>query len=317
MGLLRVAVATKFVLNVKFLAIRLVGVVIHVVPFRAALLNGLGIVIGLCIMFLRIGQWRAIKRFAQYTGSPLPALLYIAKYFLQQGKDGVWGYVFCEAPSVLDQYVTTRNVEAVKHALAGGKGAIVLGAHYGPVLYAYMLNRMYSNVKVLYAKEFVMQLHNAGTLVLKPLRSKKVVLLNDPDGVLVSQKDEKQLVDHVKKGGMVGTHVDFPGPAGKVGTTPFFGISIRPHVFPFRLALKYDVPVFSAFSRKLSEGHIEWTLSLAENTPHLKRVSGYIFPVFRHRLRSTLLCGVRFLISLSGHTTRKVNLQILLNSRIQ
>jgi predicted LPLAT superfamily acyltransferase len=254
MGPLKTAVPATLVLNVKFLAIRLVGVVIHVIPFRAAFLNGLGSVIGLFIMFLRIGQWRAIKRFAQHTGSALPALLYITKYFIQQGKDGAWGYVLCEAPSVLDQYVTTRNVEAVKHALAGGKGVIVLGAHYGPALYAYMLNRIYSDVKVLYSKEFVMQLHDAWDLVLKPLRSKKVVLLNGPEVVLVSQKDEKRLVEHIKKGGMVGTHVDFPGPAGKVGTTPFLGISICPHAFPFQVALKYDVPVFFCFFRKAEHG---------------------------------------------------------------
>ena len=195
MNLLTVKGIARLALNVKFLAIRLIGISVRVVPFKAFLLNSLGIVIGLFFMFLKIGQWRAIKRFARHTGSPLPALLYIVKYFVQQGKDGVWGYVFCEAPSVLDQYVTTQNVEAVKDALAGGKGAIVLGAHYGPVLYTYMLDRMHFNVKTLLAKEFVMHLHNAGTLVLKPLRSKKIMFLNDSGVVLVSRKDEKHLVE--------------------------------------------------------------------------------------------------------------------------
>ncbi len=244
MNLLRVIGATRLALNVKFLAIRLIGISVRVLPFKAFLLNSLGIVIGLLLAFLKIGQWSAIRRFARHSGSSLPALLYILKYFVQQGKDAVWGYVYCEAPFVLDQYVTTQDVEAVKYAIARGKGAIVLGAHYGPVLYTYMLNRMHFNVKALLAQAFVTQLHNAGTLVLNTIRSKKVIFFNDPGIVLVSKEDEKHFVEHVRKGGVVVTNIDFPGPMGKGETVPLFGLSIRPHAFPFRLALKYDIPVF-------------------------------------------------------------------------
>lgn len=107
-----------------------------------------------------------------------------------------------------------------------------------------MMNRMHFNMKALLAKEFVTQLHRAGTLVLKPLRSEKVNFLNSPGVVLVSLKDEKHLVEHVKNGGMVVTNIDFPGPARKGEPTPFFGLSICPHVFLFRLAIKYDIPIF-------------------------------------------------------------------------
>ncbi|MFA6056046.1 MAG: hypothetical protein WC769_11810 [Thermodesulfovibrionales bacterium] len=214
----------------------------------------MGIAIGLFFMFLRIGQWGAITRFARHIGSPLPALLYLVKYFTQQGKDGVWGYVFCEAPSVLDQYVTTWNAEALRNALAGGKGAIVLGAHYGPALNSYMLYRMHFNLKILFAKEYVMHLYNAGTLVLKPFRSKKVMFLNDSGVVLVSRKQEKHLVSHVKKGGLIALTLDFPGPTRKDATVSLFGLSICPHVFPFRLALKYEIPVFFYLFNNMKHG---------------------------------------------------------------
>jgi hypothetical protein len=244
MNLLTSTGALRLALNLKFLVIRLIGISVGIVPFKALLLNSLGVVTGFLLMFLKIGQWGAIKSFARHTGSPLPALLYIAKYFVQQGKDGIWGYVFCEAPSSLDQYVTMQNAEAMKQALAEGKGAIVLGAHCGPGLCTYMLNRMHFNVKVLLAGGFLMQLRNYGTMVLKPLRSKKVILLNDPGLVLVSRKDERRLVEHIRNGGMVVTDIDFPGGAGKDETTPLLGLSIHRHTFMFRLALKYDIPIF-------------------------------------------------------------------------
>ena len=254
MSLLTVTSATRIALNVKFLVIRLIGISIRAVPFKAFLLSILGTVIGLFFMLLRISQWRAIKRFARHTGSPLPSLLYIVKYFVQQGKDGVWGYVFCEAPSVLDQYVTTHNVEALNHAHTKGKGIILLGAHYGPTLYLYMLYRMHFNVKALLDKGFVMHLHNVDTLVVKPFRSKKVMFLNDSGVVIVSHEQEKHLVDHVKKGGLVVMHIDLPAPGKKNETTPFFGLAICPHVFPFRLALKYDIPVFFCLFNNIKGG---------------------------------------------------------------
>ena len=254
MTFLAITGVPRLALNLKFLAIRLIGISIGVVPFKAFLLNSFGSIVGLFFMFLRIGQWRAIKRFARHIGSPLPALLYIAKYFVQQGKDGVWGYVFCEAPSVLDQYVTMQNVEVMKQALARGKGVIVLGAHYGPTLSTYMLDRMHFNVKTLVARRFVAQLHDFGTLVLKPLRSKKVVFLNESGVVLMSRQEEKYLFDHVKKGGMVKMDIDYPGPARDASKAPFLGISISAHLFPFRLALKYDIPIFFCFFNKNKYG---------------------------------------------------------------
>jgi lauroyl/myristoyl acyltransferase len=244
MNLLTITGALRLALNVRFLIIRLIGISVGVVPFKTLFLNSFGVVTGVMLMFLKIGQWGEIKRFARHSGSPLPALPYIVKYFVQQGKDGVWGYVFCEAPSSLDRYVTMQNIEALKQALAGERGAIVLGAHYGPGVCAYMMKRMQFNVKVLIAGEFLTQLRNYGTMVLKPLRSKHVILLTDPGLVLVSRKDEKRLVEHIRKGGMVLTDIDFPGGAGKAETTPFFGLSIYRQTFMFRLALKYDIPIF-------------------------------------------------------------------------
>jgi lauroyl/myristoyl acyltransferase len=138
----------------------------------------------------------------------------------------------------------------MKEALARGKGAIVLGAHYGPVLCTYMLDRLHFDVKTLVDKRLVTHLHNAGTLVLKPLRSKKIQFLNESGVVLVSREEEKYLFDHVKKGGMVKMDIDYPGPPRNAGTAPFLGISITPHLFPFRLALKYDIPVFFCFFNK-------------------------------------------------------------------
>lgn len=243
-SLLPAKLAARVALNAKSLAIRFVGISIRIVPFRAAVLNGLAVVAGLLLMFLRIGQWSAIAGFARRTGSPLPAPLYLLKYFIQQGRDGVWGHVFCEAPSALNRYVTVHNGEAIEHAIARGKGAVLLGAHYGPALYAYVLNRVHFDVKSLLSKRHSTYLREANTLALKPLRSKKITFLNDPGRTAESKKGERLLVDQIRKGGIILTHIDFPGPKRNRETLPLFGLSIRPHTFPFRLALRYAVPVF-------------------------------------------------------------------------
>lgn len=254
MNLLIATSAELIALNVKFFFIRLTGILIRVMPFKAFFMNILGTGIGLFFMLIKISQWRAIKRFARHTKSPLSSLMYIMNYFIQQGKDGVWGYVFCEAPSVLDPYIITHNAEAINHAHARGKGVIFLGAHYGPALYSYMLYRMHFDVKTLLANEFVTYLHHVDTLVLKPFRSKKVMFLNDLGIVLVSHEQERHFVGHLKKGGMVLTHIDLPAPEGKGETIPFFDLAICPRVFPFRLALKYDIPVFFCLFNNIKRG---------------------------------------------------------------
>ena len=296
--------AMRLALNMKFLAIRLLGILVRMVPFKAFFLNSSGIIIGLLFMFLRIGQWRAIKRFARHTGSPLLSLLYIMKYFIQQGKDGVWGYVFCEAPSVLDRYVTMQNIEPVEDAIAGGKGVIVLAAHYGPAFYAYSLSRMHFDVKVLLSKYFVRHLHNAGTLVLKPLRSEKVTFLNNSGVVLVAQKDEKYLVKHVRKGGWLRRRSISPARQKRLKQFLFSNVLFVLIYSCSGLPLNMTSPFFSAFSVTSGTGDTGWILSPAANTPPLKRVSGDTSPVSSHRLRSTLLCGIRFLVSLTGHKYR-------------
>lgn len=254
MSLLGIKVITQIALNIQSLVIRLTGIFIRIVPFKAFSLNSLGIVSGLFLMILRIGHWGKIIRFARHIGNRQPALIFLMKYFAQHGKDGVWGYVYCEAPSVLDQYVATGNAEALGNALMGGKGAIVIGAHYGPTLYTYLFYRMHFNVKALLAREYIMTLRDAGTLVLKPFRSKKLMFMNDSGIVLTSHEQERHFVSHVRKGGLIATHLDFPGPESRETAVRFFGLSIYPHVFLFRLALKYNIPVFFCLFKNIKHG---------------------------------------------------------------
>jgi lauroyl/myristoyl acyltransferase len=254
MRLLKAKAITHVALIMKSLAIRLTGLFIRIMPFEAFFLNSLGLVLGLSLMVLRIGHWGEIIRFARHIENHQPDHIFLMKYFAQQGKDGVWGYAYCEAPAVLEQYVTTGNAEALRNALSAGKGAIVIGAHYGPTLYTYLFYRMHFNVKALLAKEYVMSLQNAGTLVPRPFRNKKIMFMNDSGVVLISREEEKHFVSHVRKGGLVVTHLDFPGPTSKEKAIRFFGLSICPHVFPFRLALKYNIPVFFCLFRNMRHG---------------------------------------------------------------
>ena len=57
MSLLKVKVITQIALNIQSLAIRLTGIFIRIVPFKAFFLNGLGILSGMFLMILRIGHW--------------------------------------------------------------------------------------------------------------------------------------------------------------------------------------------------------------------------------------------------------------------
>ncbi|HMK48461.1 MAG TPA: hypothetical protein VK435_00275, partial [Thermodesulfovibrionales bacterium] len=149
--------------------------------------------------------------------------------------------------------IDTKSVESVRHVLSSGKGAIVIGAHYGPLLQTYLLNRRHLPVKAFMARQFASELNSIDRLVLKPLRSGMVAFLTDPGVILVSQGDERRIIEHIKEGGVAVMYIDYPGPPGAGKTATFLGLPMHPHTTLFRLAIKYDIPVFFSFFNDVSD----------------------------------------------------------------
>lgn len=218
------------------------------------MIDTLGVLAGLTFMCLKINQWKAIAGFARQTNSNLPVLLYILKYFVQKKTDLIWELGLYEAPSVLEKYFMVENREMLEQAARKGKGAVIVGAHYGPRLYRLMLQKININVRTLVSHGTFRNPKDTSNLGIRFLISKKALFLRNSQHTLASNRSEKEFVRHLRQGGVVGIFIDVPRQHQGGVVTEYFGFPMRFNYFPFKLALRYNAPVFFCFFDKVKDG---------------------------------------------------------------
>ena len=241
----------RLVVNLKLLAVKAYGSVICRMPCKRLLNGAAGIVMGVLSMFLHTGQWKAIAQFARSIGSRHGRLLFIVNYFIQKEKDLAWELSGYEAPLDPAAYTTITGKEPLEQAVVAGRGAILLGAHYGPSLYLHTLHALTVNVKVLVDPWRLEYWDHFEDLGAARLRRKMFFFLKSVS--LAAGKQEKALISHLRAGGAVFMDIDNPGPRTEDRTVPFLGADIPPHYFPFELSMKYQAPVFFCLFEKDSQ----------------------------------------------------------------
>ena len=245
-----------FVFNSIFFCAGIAIFFVRIVPWKICVINVFGTISGIIMMFTKIRQWRCVMKFAKNIGNPLPGFLYVLRHFVQTGIDYVWGYLYYESIPELKQYFETENKKIIDAAYSDGTGVIVLSAHYGPMVTTYMLNNMYGNIKRPVTSDNFERWRKMSKYTIKPLRSRIHEFLSNSKSSIVSGKSEKEMVMHVKKGGILFMYIDGLGPVqGK--DVDFFGLPLKPNFFPFKLSLRYNVPVvFCSLEKKINGGYL-------------------------------------------------------------
>ncbi len=238
----------RLVVNFKLFIFKVYGAVICRVPCRGPLIEVVGIVMGSISMFLHTGQWKMIGQFSHRVGRNQRRWLFIVKYFIQKGKDLAWEVSGYEGPLDPAEYASIEGKELLDESLRAGRGAILLGAHYGPSLYLHTLHCGSIDAKVLVAPGRVEYWDRFATLGAKWLQRRMFAFLGSKS--LVAGREEKALVSHLRAGGAAFMDIDNPGPRAEGRTVRFLGIDISPHYFPFELALRYRSPVFFCLFEK-------------------------------------------------------------------
>ncbi|HHT9119496.1 MAG TPA: lysophospholipid acyltransferase family protein [Candidatus Hypogeohydataceae bacterium YC41] len=238
--------------NLELLCIKTVGLLVRIAPYKVSLIETLGLFTGFVFLCLKFNRWREITKFARHTGSTLPVPLYLGCYWVQRGRDRVWEEAYHEATFSLKQYITTENEEMIEKAVGEGKGAILLGAHIGPKLCSTILHEMNIDVKTLVGHSGFERQQNILKLGIEFLLSKDILFFKDTQRALLTRDSEKELVRHLRKGGVISMFIDFHARQGVIAE--FFGLPFRFSVFPFKLALRHNSPVFFYFLDKAQNG---------------------------------------------------------------
>ncbi|MCK4267467.1 MAG: hypothetical protein KAX16_01440 [Actinomycetia bacterium] len=230
------------------------GAAIKHAPFRRAIIDLFGYLQAWRSFKIKRHHLGTIETLRRGTGSALPASLFALKYFIQRGKDNAWAVAFSEAFGSLEKYLIIENKEQLVQAVSLNKGALLLGAHYGPPIYTNILERLGFDLRTLVSEENYRALKNprrTGALS----SAKSVSFLRDTHRLSIAGKSEKGLIRHLKGGGVVNVLLD----SGTIQKTAgvavdFLGKSTRFSYFPFKVSIKYDVPVFFCFFAPAAKG---------------------------------------------------------------
>ncbi|MEE9613598.1 MAG: hypothetical protein V3W31_01420, partial [Thermodesulfobacteriota bacterium] len=240
--------------NLKYLGIRLAALGIKAAPSKLSAIRLMGLISGLLALVCNIKRWSGVSAFASHTGSAAPRWRYILRYFVQTATDRVWGLALYEASPELAEGIRIEGREPLERAVSEGKGAVVVGAHYGPMLYVFMLNTLGLDVKQLIGKRFFKKAADISRLVPGRLLSKKFLAMADTERSLMAKGGERGIVEHIKGGGVAFMDIDTPAQSRKAARAEFFGMPMRFSRFPFRLALAYDAPLFFTLFEKTEDG---------------------------------------------------------------
>jgi lauroyl/myristoyl acyltransferase len=136
--------------------------------------------------------------------------------------------------------------------LSAGKGVIIIGFHCLVRIYGLIFYENQIQLKIL-AKNPVYYNHMLISC-LQTKQTKRDRYINDNYCFVEANYSERALVRHVINGGAVLIYIDFPLEKGKSYEMNFLGYPIKFSAFPFKMALRYNIPLFFSFVSERKDG---------------------------------------------------------------
>ena len=246
-------------LNLRLAAVRLSVIFINLSPSKTLAIKLLIFALAIVTMLRGVSYWRKIIRFSRLIKRS-SHLLSVPAFYLAQAENIVWVILLNETDWAIKKHVTFENQDALRSAVDSGRGAIILGAHYGPRIFARLLKEKNIDTKVLVSARTDRNLKKSSRFGFPFLKTLMLDFVSENSRLFQSGKSEKKLVRYVKNGGAVFMMIDFPAYSIGGRTVDFLGAPFRFNTFAFKLAKNHDLPVF--FSFLVREGSDKLRLSI-------------------------------------------------------
>lgn len=242
--------------NLKFLYVRALAVLIRFPRRIDPLIETVGLCLGIGAMALKIRQWKGITAFARENGIDTRGIRFIARQFIQLKRDTVWTELFYEAHARVRPRFGIDNLPLIQETARGGKGGIFLAAHCGPLVYRPLLNELGLGVRQVIGAGTKQILEDQDRLGIPFLKSGRIpAFVRSKDNFLAGQS-EKVVLRAVRNGAWMLMFLDFPRREPGGCDAEFFGRPFVFHDFPFKVAIRYHLPVlFGCFRRDPGSGY--------------------------------------------------------------
>jgi hypothetical protein len=200
----------------------------------------------------RIGQWRSINTCRRLTGQKAHPLIFLVRYFFQRAKMLLWSFALPEAFPIFRRYSDFEDIENLRETL-GDRGCIFLSLHHGPHLFLWALavhdHRVNALVDDLIISDAKVYRHIPRIFL--PLR---YAFLGATEDMLTAHKSEKSLVEAVRRHESALMMNDYPIKTASKTTARLFDMDLPASTFPFRLSLRYNVPVMFFHAQSSPKG---------------------------------------------------------------
>jgi hypothetical protein len=236
--------------NLKFLYVKSLAAMIRTLPGEVVWLDRISRIFGMGAMALQIHRWKAIAAFARHGGGEIRGLRYIATYYAQWARDRVWCELFFEAHPVVRPHFRMEGGALLQEMSRNGKGGILLGAHYGPPVYRVMFKDLGLDVRQVIGEGIKRNLEAQDRLGLPFLKTARIRAFAETQDNYLARKSEREVLRGIRRGAWMLMFMDVPRLEPGGSTAEFFGRPVRYHDFPFKVALRYGVPVLFCYFRR-------------------------------------------------------------------
>lgn len=228
---------------------------VRISPFKKSTIEVLIRVAALRILLSRKRlSWDQIAGFTKLIGVDDTGWRFAYRYFVDQARLGAWNHLYYEFPRQLDEYMSIEGLAALKETTRAGRGAILVGAHYGPKLTTFLLRQHGIDARPLVSDQLITRGLTGTELRHRFGSSRRRKFFSQEMRPIEANRSERELVRHVREGGVALLLIDYPRPTVGGAPVSLFGQPRRLHYFPFKLALNYGLPVFFYFYERISEG---------------------------------------------------------------
>jgi len=244
---------------------RVMGISFYRFPFRALFVKTASVFLGTAEILLWKGKLRLIRRYFIALGLDSGFIRFALRYILLTTRDILWANIIHDSPyDGLGEFVSVTGKEELQASVSEGRGVIVLGAHYGPPCYLYLLKRMCDlDVRLLVNSDTDKDIKGKASSRFPLFKDKRACFLSKDTSCLVAGRNELSLVKHVKRGGTVLILNDILASESSGMPVKFLDRDLSFNDFPFKMALRLDVPVFFCSLVGLGDGKYSLVLDRA------------------------------------------------------
>jgi lauroyl/myristoyl acyltransferase len=232
---------------------------------KKKILNRAGALTGYAAYPLQAGKRKKTREYLRVVSGENPGVT-VMDCFTQAGRDFVWDIVSFDSPGLIAELIDISDWLLMKNHLDEKRGAVMIGAHYGPSFNVQTYSHAGSglNATVLLSADAAESKKNKTAKALRFLRTRPDAEDPEPKRMALAGRQERILVEKIRAGGSVYVNSDIPRKDGGV-EVEIAGQKVRLSAFAFKLAAKYKSPAYFCGSVPDESGGYRW---IAEEQPY-------------------------------------------------